>query len=56
MAEKIKVAPVPGRLVRVPESGRVIDRPMEVTFDAFIRRRLKDGDLKKADEVKKNGD
>lgn len=47
MTEKIKVSPVPGRLVRIPATGQRIDKPMEVENTTFIRRRIADGDLKK---------
>lgn len=52
MTEKIKVRPVPGRLVRIPATGQRIDKPMEVESTTFIRRRLAEGDLEHDKEVK----
>lgn len=53
--ERITVVPVPGRLVRIPETGREITQPTKVPFNSFIRRRLKDGDLKREDAEPKKG-
>ena len=54
--ERIKVIPVQGRLVRIPETGREITQPTMVPLTSFIRRRLKDGDLKREEPEPKKGE
>ncbi|WP_439596460.1 DUF2635 domain-containing protein [Falsiroseomonas sp.] len=45
MTQMVRVAPVEGRRVRRPDTGAVIEVPVELPRDAFVLRRLADGDL-----------
>ena len=43
--EMIKVEPVKGRFVRVPETGRQVTEPVKVPASSFWLRRIGDGDI-----------
>jgi|GEM_PF-3563003 hypothetical protein len=46
----IRIEPVKGRLVRVPETGREVAEPMKVQATSFWRRRIAAGDVRKVED------
>ncbi len=50
--EMIKVEPVKGRFVRVPETGRQVTEPVKVPASSFWLRRIGDGDVRRVETDK----